>query len=159
MGGLSSSDANTDAMVRPSDGGIGVLDVFKLIFRQGQQVVDTWVTVTFRYNVPLAREKCAVVLLNLALSERTAATVANHTELLSAVEHALADTENLTSKAKKLLDDTVFQVKLSKGEAEASTVVASECKHIMLSYAWAQQKVILRIREVLGKLGYDVSPR
>lgn len=159
MGCLSSSDANTDAMVRPSDGGIGVLDVFKLIFRQGQQVVDTWVAVAFRYNVPLAREKCAVVLLNLALSERTAATVANHTELLSAVEHALADTENLTSKAKKLLDDTVFQVKLSKGEAEASTVVASECKHIMLSYAWAQQEVIRRIREVLGQLGYDVSPR
>ena len=159
LGCMSSSDANTDAMVRPSDGGIGVLEVFTMIMLQGESIVNSWANKAFRYNVPLAREKCAGVLLNLALSARTSDVVAQHAELGRAIDYALNDADNLTKTAKKLLNETLFQLKLVTGETEAThskAALAAEQRHVMLSYAWAQQKLILRVRHALGQLGYII---
>lgn len=153
---LSSSDANTEAMVSPSDGGIGMLDVFTLIFQQDVQTPDNQ---SFRYNIPKAREKCAKILLNLALSGKTAVTVARHKQLLSAVAHTLADGKHLTVAAKRLLNDTIFQVKNVRGElAPSNKAGGGGCQesYLMMSYCWAQQAVILRLRAALGLRGYDV---
>jgi hypothetical protein len=161
LGCLSLSDANTVAMVSPPDGGIGILDVFTMMFLQGDDIVGSWEAKSYRYNVGLARESCAVVLLNLALSARTAAAVANHAELLSAIDQALNDADNLTRRARKLLNDIVFQAKMVSGQQQDVTArraaAASRIeKHVMLSYAWAQQETVLRIRTALGRLGHSV---
>jgi hypothetical protein len=163
LGCLSLSDANTDAMVSPPDGGIGILDVFTMIFLQGDDIVGSWETTSYRYNIREARASCAVVLLNLALSARTAAAVANHAELLSAIDQALNDADNLTRRARKVLNDIVFQAKMvtagqqgvtaRRAAAEASII---EKQHVMLSYAWAQQETVLRIRAALGRLGHKI---
>eukprot|EP01052_Picozoa_sp_SAG31_P041237 SAG31_NODE_6198_length_2127_cov_2.927022_1_plen_638_part_10 len=160
---LSASDANTQAMVSPLDGGIGVLDVFTLIFQQDEQTPRAnggrMVSESFRYNIPKAREKCAEILLNLALSGKTAATVARHEQLLSAVAHTLADGKHLTVTAKRLLNDTIFQVKNVRGDLATPTKVGGgSCQetYLMMSYCWAQQAVILRLRAALGLRGYDV---
>lgn len=163
LGCLSLSDANTDAMVSPPDGGIGILDVFTMIFRQGEDIVGSWENLSFRYNISLARESCAVVLLNLALSARTAAAVANHAELLSAIDQALNDTENLTKKGMKLLNGIVFaSTSMVTGQQDVTTRRAATTsggekrQWLMVSYAWAQQETVLRIRTALGQLGHHV---
>ena len=152
---LSSSDANTDAMVAPSDGGVGILDLFTIMFTQGEDTVATWEPAQFRYNVSVARESCAVVLLNLALSAQTAAAVANHAELRAAIEHALDDAVNLTNRAKKLLDHVVFQTRTAQ-QGPTHAAIDNVSKHVMISYAWAQQDTVLRIRSALGQLGHAV---
>ena len=121
LGCLSLSDANTNAMVFPADGGIGVLDVFASMFLQGEEKLASWPSKHNQYNIPLAREKCAGVLLDLALSTRTATAVAHHAKLHAAVDHALSDSKNLTKKAKKLLEDTVFQIKMYRDEQPTSS--------------------------------------
>jgi hypothetical protein len=163
LGCLSLSDANTEAMVYPDTsggGGIGVLDVFAMMFRQGPDVVNSWSNTASHYNVALAREKCAEVLLDLALSAKTASAVANHAQLLAAVDHALHDGENLTKTAKKVLDKLVFHVRTKaagpSGSGGAAAPHNDRKKHVMLSYAWAQQAIVLRIRAALGMLGYAV---
>ena len=143
---LSVSDANTAAMVYPSNGGTGVLDVFTTILQQDVKIVEAR-SPAYRYNVAVGREKCCAVLLDLALSDQTAKAVASHIQLLSAAEHALADTDNLTETAKKLLKDILFQVKLvttgpdklaaaaaaTNNEALGAGSAEQERKHVMMS--------------------------
>jgi hypothetical protein len=159
LGCLSSSEANTDVMVNPPDGGMGILDVFTMMFLQGSDVVGRWENMSFRYNVGQARESCAVVLLNLALSARTASAVARHAGLNLAIAHALGDTENLTKKAEKLLNDIKWGLRMTtstQDEEQRTPAQAVQHTHVMLSYAWAHQETVLRIRHALGELGYTV---
>jgi hypothetical protein len=59
---------NSDACPRPTT--------------QGADVVGARLTI-HRYSIGIARETCARVLLNLALSERTAAAVCAHTGIVA----------------------------------------------------------------------------
>ena len=154
---MSISDANTTVMVDA-----GVLDAFALAFSQGADVLGQRESL-YGYDIPKAREACARVLLNLALSEKTVAAVAGHAALRSAIEAAAADGENLTQATTKMLKDVQFQLSLA-GDAElaaervkaAQAATAADERHLMLSYCWAQQEIVLQIREELGLRGYKV---
>jgi hypothetical protein len=72
--------------------------------------------------------------------------------------------QGMSQKAKKLVGDVRFQLKMTKGdgvveaierhkEAEESGEVS---RHFMLSYCWAQQSLVQRIRNSLGDRGYHV---
>ena len=69
---MSISDANTESLVAG-----GVLDALVLAFCQSADEIKSRSSY-FRYNVIEAREVCSVMLLNLALSAKTAKRVADH---------------------------------------------------------------------------------
>jgi hypothetical protein len=148
----------------PKDGSrpCKILDSIALALSQGKDVVTsrkTW----FRYDVAMARESISEVLLNLSLSEKTVDAVEGHTELQSAIKSALADEESLTPKTGRRLNDVLFRLEqrteagrkatLERVEAAAAS---SPLRHIMLSYCWAQQEIVLRIRKELGARDYRI---
>ena len=152
---LTTSDGNTQAVVDA-----GALDILATALTQSPDVVQARVW-SFQYPVPGARERAAAVILNLALSEKTAAAVVAHEGLRKAIDHALGDTENLTKNANQHLNDALFQFDMvgGKGKEKAEmrqAAVEKSDKHVMLSYCWAQQPAVMRIRQSLGDLGYKV---
>jgi hypothetical protein len=67
------------------------------------------------------------------------------------------------TEGKRLLDDTLFQAKLAsdEGKEEAAAKLAlsmssDEVPHLMISYCWAQQDLVKRIRADLDVRGYKV---
>ena len=153
---MSASDANTENLLAS-----GVLDAMELVLTQGEDVLDgrqSWL----RYNIAAARQACASVLLNLALSQKTHLQVAGHAGIAEGLQGALADEANLTPKSRKLLSDCLFQVQLATdGAATPRTARASPAgkekqSHVMISYAWAQQELVLRLRTALGERGYPI---
>ena len=103
------------------------------------------------------------MLLNLALSEKTVGAVLANEDLKAAIEHALSDGANLTPKGKKYITDIKFQLRLA---ADASLAAArlkaaqaetsEDDQHVMLSYCWAQQEIVVKIRQALGARGFNV---
>ncbi len=132
---LSVSDANTAAMADA-----GVLDTIALALSQGKDIIEARDSF-LQYPIPKAREACARVLLNLSLSEKTVCAVSQHTSLHKAIEAAIADADNLTRKAGKLLSDVQFQLKLmADASLAAERVKAAQAqtsvddRHLMISY-------------------------
>ena len=158
---LSISDANTANLVAS-----GVLDVTALTLVQGQDVLDAREVSNLRYDISQAREATSAVLLNLALSPHSCEAVLAHAGVQEGITAALADTEHLTVRAKKRLTDTQLALKMAL-EPPPSEVAAANSRartegekddgrHLMLSYCWAQQTTVLRIRKALGARGYRV---
>jgi hypothetical protein len=154
---ISISDANTPALIEAD-----ILGCLTVVLTQGPDVVNQrepfW-----RYDVLAAREACLPLLLNLALSEKTVSAVLGNEDLKAAIEHALSDEANLTPKAKKHITDIKFQLRLAAdaslaGErlkaAQAET--SEDDQHVMISYCWAQQEIVLKIRQALGARGLNI---
>lgn len=152
---LSISDKNTRTLVDA-----GVIEVAIKILTQGQDEVDAFFY-PFQYPVATARELASWLVMNLALSTHTAESVAKHEGLTAAIKQAMGDEELLSKKTKQRLQDCLFQFEMTVGSgkeaaAERAAAVEADTKHLMLSYCWAQQTVILRIREAIRLLGYPV---
>lgn len=154
---LSVSDANTMALVEnPKDGAhSGLLGAIVLGLTISDEVIQAR---EGPYSFPLdqCRQGLSEVLLNLVLSDRTASAVLEYEGLQDAVASALADGAHLTAQTKKKLDDVVFQIKQATELAAPSPVDSSAAQHLMISYCWAQQPQILKIRASLGKRAYQV---
>lgn len=139
-----------------------ILDSITVALAQGKDVVSsrkTW----FRYDVAMARESISEVLLNLSLSEKTVEAVEGHAELQSAIKNALTDEESLTPKTKKRLNNVLFRLEQRTEAGKKATLerveaaaASSPSRHVMLSYCWAQQEVVLRIRKELGARNYRI---
>ena len=149
---LSVSDANTNRLVMAN-----VLDAIVLALTQGVDAMEDWAGV-MKYPVSPCREGCASLLLNLALSDKTVEAVRAHSELQVAIQKALDDVKNLSAKTKQRLNDAAFRIKLSVQpvQPQASPRKSTASQHIMLSYCWAQQKQVLKIRQALGKRQYKI---
>lgn len=173
---ISISDANTKKLVES-----GVLTLITSTLRRDQDELDRrssssstaaatvndnsgqhW-RVYGTYNIKAAREAIIGILLNLALSIHTAKTVATHPGLEDALDHALRDTENLTPKAKKMIADIRFQLRMTDGSGVTDAIervkeveLSTEARHFMLSYCWAQQELVKRIRAALGERDYKI---
>jgi hypothetical protein len=154
---ISISDANTPALIEGD-----ILGCITLALTQGPEVVNQRESF-HTYNVPAAREACLALLLNLALSDKTASAVLADAVLKGAIEQALSDGSNLTPKANKYISDIKFQLclaadsglaaeRLKAAQAEAS----QDDRHVMLSYCWAQQEVVVKIRQALGERGLKI---
>jgi hypothetical protein len=104
---------------------------------------------------------CLRVLLNLALSAPTARAVTAHRGLRDGLKSALADVENLSKAARQLIEDVGFQLNMTDGSGVSDAIervraASAGSRHFMLSYCWAQQEVVMRIRRELGRRSYDV---
>ena len=157
---ISISDANTAALVQPGEGMVGILDVFAVALQQGRDAMETWKG-WCKYNVMDVREASSAILLNLTLSEKTTSAVQAHGDLIASINYALADEPNLSRRCKKRLEDILFHldVNTDKGKSaalEKRAATADMSKHIMLSYCWAQQDIVKRIRYALGDNGYNI---
>jgi hypothetical protein len=157
---ISISDANTAALVQPGEGKVGILDVFAVALQQGRDAMEGWKS-WHKYSVMDVREASSAILLNLTLSEKTIALVQAHEDLIASIHHALADETNLSRRCKKRLDDILFHLDVAteKGKTaalEKRAATADMSKHIMLSYCWAQQDLVKRIRYALGDKGYNI---
>ena len=155
---ISISDANTPALVEG-----GILGCITLALTQGPDVVNQREGFHSSYNVPAAREACLALLLNLALSDKTTSAVLADAELKGAIEQALSDGANLTPKANKYIAEIKFQLSLAADSGlaterlKAAQAEASEDdRHVMLSYCWAQQEVVVKIRHALGDRGLKI---
>ena len=147
---MSASDANTENLLA-----CGVLDALQLVLMQGEECMaerDPW----FRYNISAARQACASILLNLSLSQHTRMDVASHAGIASGLHNALSDEQHLTHKSRKLLKDCLFQVQLAAEGTREQPAKATRHRHTMISYAWAQQDVVLRLVGALRKRGYSI---
>jgi ribosome-associated translation inhibitor RaiA len=138
-----------------------ILDSIALVLAQGKDVISaraTW----FRYDIAMARESTSEVLLHLSLSEKTVDAVEGHTKLQAAIDAALADVEHMTPKLKKKLSDVKFALESrtevgKKAAMERVTAAAAgPARHVMLSYCWAQQELVVRIRKELGSRKYNI---
>ena len=154
---ISISDANTPALIEAD-----ILGCIAVALTQGPDVVKQRHSF-YHYDVPAAREACLALLLNLALSDKTTGAVLADAELKEAVERALSDGENLTPKAKKCITDIKFQLSLAAdGNLAADRLKAAQAeasaddRHVMLSYCWAQQEVVVKIRRALGERGLKI---
>jgi hypothetical protein len=113
----------------------------------------------FPYRIDLSREVVLRVLLNLALSDKTVRDVAAHDGIRTGITHAASNTENLTSRAHQSLTNIQVRLKMvdAKGQQElmerVSEFTASQ-RHVMISYCWDQQEVVLRIKNSLTTRGY-----
>ncbi len=156
---LSISDANTANLVAS-----GILEVITLVLTQGQDVLDAREVSNLRYNIAQAREAASAVLLNLALSPHSCEAVLAHDSVQAGIVAAVADTQNLSARAKKRLSDTQMALKMALEPPPSESTGASprqegekdDGRHLMLSYCWAQQEMVLRLRKALGARGYRI---
>ena len=140
----------------------GLLDGITMALTQGDaELADR--QIWFKYDITRTREVCSAILLNLALSVKTVDAVAGHSALLQAVEHALSDGPHLTHRMNKKLQDVQLALEMHSeaGQAAAKDRVQaaaenSGSRHVMLSYAWAQQELVLRLRRELGRRNYSI---
>ncbi len=165
---LSISDGNTLALVNSSaisETGMpcGLLDSIALALNQGADVVEQRNSF-MHYDITMAREYAAAVLLNLALSDQTVGAVLAHDDVKKGIDNALGDSAHLTTKATKRLKDTLFRLQLVtedgaqavKQRREAAIEGTRDERQIMLSYCWSQQETVLRIRGELGQRRYKI---
>jgi hypothetical protein len=156
---LSLSDANTASLVQ-----YGVLDLIGDVLNQGAEIAAGMVAaaggkVMFPYVVHQARESVLRVLLNLALSDKVVRTVVEHAGIRSGMVHAGTDQGNLNSAAALLLGKLRVRLKMldaneQHGQGARGQAFAASQQHVMVSYCWEQQDVVLRIKAALVKRGY-----
>lgn len=102
----------------------------------------------FRYPITKAREIAASILVKIMLTDETADEAYAHELCTQGREHALADPESLSPNCKVLLKgiESLYLDLAPNNSADA--------EHIMLSYCWAQQETVLRLKESLTTRGY-----
>jgi hypothetical protein len=99
------------------------------------------------------------VLLNLALSDKTVKNVATHEGIRAGMIHAAEDHTNLTGSAKSLLANLKVRLKMVDAKAQQEQMehvhmcAASKQRHVMISYCWEQQEVVVRIKQALTARG------
>jgi hypothetical protein len=124
------------------------------------------------YVIKEAREAVLKVLLNLTLSQTTVSSVVGHASIRNGMEWAGNDQRNLTANAVTLLENIKVGLQMVNGisvdsetedAAAASTSYAVHGygnetspllqKHVMISYCWEQQEVVLRIKQAMDARG------
>ena len=107
-------------------------------------------------------EVASQVLLNLALSANSSSAVQQDSRLIAAMTAAAADQANLTKLTAHFLGETKFQLDVVLGRGKTGVqrhhkAISSKTPgYIMLSYCWAQQETVVRVRDALGRRGYAV---
>lgn len=156
---LSINDNNLEAMVAA-----GIVDAAVIILTTNDVIQGSWI-INARWDIIAARESVVDLLLMLALSEKTIDSVFANEACCVAVNHAKGDLEHrLSSQSRRTLNGILIQ--FEKWKASTSSGSRSntpppspkrpQSAHIMMSYSWAQQPAVKRIREALRDRGYDV---
>jgi hypothetical protein len=166
---LSLSDSNTNALIAA-----GLFDVIAVLLQQGQQEVQDRLS-QFRYDVKGVKEKCASILLAIAMSDTEHRLLANE-ECVAAVRSCLQDQGSLSVLTRRTLKGVLLEIKHEQAPPTAAVVpsptagnqlgtsVSSSNSgggdggggsgYAMLSYCWNDQTIILRVRESLREAGY-----
>jgi hypothetical protein len=100
------------------------------------------------------------VLLHLALSDKTVQSVVAHDHVRAGLLHAEADTANLTSKASALVGKVKVRLNMVDGKGQQEQIERVQAygasqRHVMISYCWAQQDTVMRIKSSLTDRGYN----
>jgi hypothetical protein len=141
----------------------GVLDLIGAVLSQGDEVAGglhrTPTAKYFPYSVKTTRESLLRVLLNLALSDKTVQSVAEDNGIKTGLVHAAADRTNLTSKTESLISQVQVRLKMVDGEGQLRQMkrvqeFSASSRHVMISYCWEQQEVVVRIKNALADRGY-----
>jgi hypothetical protein len=153
LSALSLSDANTTSMVR-----CGVLDLIGDVLNKGAEIA-AGMGAGFPFLINRAREAVLRVLLNLALSDKTVRSVIEHDGIRDGMVHAGTDRDNLTTTAASLLDKVRVRLKMLDAneqheQGERGQALKGSHRHVMISYCWEQQEVVLRIKAALSRRGY-----
>ena len=155
---LSRSDRNLKAMVAA-----GILDAVVVILTTNDDIQRSW-NIVMQWNIIAARESVAELLLMLTLSNETNESVFSNEACRAAVGHAIHDIEyRLSPHSRRSLNGVLIQLKRQKAFAASNrkqqlpqSPQRPKTAHVMLSYSWAQQSVIKRIRKGLRERGYNV---
>eukprot|EP00041_Stephanoeca_diplocostata_P039038 m.1582527 g.1582527 ORF g.1582527 m.1582527 type:complete len:777 (+) comp25318_c0_seq14:2335-4665(+) len=158
----------------------GILDIVQSIFDQPASLIKER-EFLFQYNVRMASELAAAILVNLTLSTDGLTPVRAHTAVLDAAALVLERPDDEISGLTKTYASGVLQrtrVSSHGDDAEgvahriqSSTTAAPPERRgegggtgdkerfafdVMISYSWANQREVLRIRKALGDRGYRV---
>ena len=113
----------------------------------------------FLSSAPKARYQMLRVLLNLALSDKTVGAVVEHPTIRTGLVHTEQDRANLTHKAASVLQKIKIRLKMVDQTGKQALIervqefAATQDRHVMISYCWEQQEVVLRIKAALAKRG------
>lgn len=145
----------------------GMTEPIVHVFRSTNDEQESWPSVN-RFAISPVRAICVDILVNICLNDNSADSVIGHEDqahLLEAGHEALLDAANplepeVEAKLRWLLSQSGGNEKTTGGMTSpaALTDAAADSDnpgHVMISYCWAQQEVVIRIKQSLASRGYN----